>query len=141
MMESTVSFDRDLLRSAAGRVRIGIVALLVAAVLGCESGDEADRAEPGSTVSGRILAFEGEGGGGVRVAVLGAGSSTVTAPDGSFFLFNVMPGTREVRFSAAPGSALLRLNVPADSVVELSNIRIVDGAVFPGAVRIEPAGP
>jgi len=116
-----------------------LVASLGLLMIGCESGGSDDSSETASTLTGRIAAYEGESGAGISVSVVGSGSSTIAASDGSFVLFNLSSGVQFILFAGNDGTALLQVDIPDDSIMELTGIRIVNGAVSVDSVHIEPA--
>lgn len=74
---------------------------------------------------------------GISVAVAGTDLFTTTTEDGFFIISGVPPGPRDLVFSRGDDSASLSIDVPANSTVQLENVRIEKEDVRVDEIEIE----
>jgi hypothetical protein len=85
----------------------------------------------------RIINTACAGVGGVTVGVQGTDLVGTTDSEGFFIISGVPPGDQVLVFSRNGASSTLGLAVPANSSIDLGDVRISGGSATPGDVRVE----
>ena len=78
---------------------------------------------------------------GVQVTVLGTGITATTDADGNFVLTGVPAGNIELVFTMGAHSAILALNVAADTTIQLDDVNISETSVSVGSVKVRDVVP